>query len=167
MVNETKKEEFLKIKAIVENPDFKVAKDVEVFFEAYTKYIWDYKMIGAIYDHYLDETIIHGPKGVNMTNIQDVMDHTSERLLTVPDLEINFIAVYAQKYSDDEFKFVQVTYGDATHTGPSKYGPPTGRKVSYDNMMSLCECLVQRVNGRWCITEEWGSIGYQDFFNGK
>ena len=164
MLPKRNQEEFEKVKEIVENPDFKTPADVEVFFEAYTKYIWDYKMVGTIYDHYNDETIVHGENGINMSNIDAVVGHTVERLYTLPDLTVNFIEICAHKVSDDEFKFIQVTYPEGTFTGPSKFGEPNGEKLSYGNIMNMCECLVQRVNGVWKITEEWGLIGYDNFF---
>ena len=164
MLPERRQEEVDRLRKIVENPDFKTPADVEEFFVAYTKYIWDYKMIGTIYDHYTDDTIIHGENGVDIVGIGPVVYHTLERIYSVPDMKISFIGIYADKISDDEYKFVQITYPEGTFTGPSKYGHGTGKKLNYNNMMNMCECLVKKVNGTWKIVEEWGLDGYAGFF---
>ena len=164
MLPEKRMEKVKRLKEIVDNPDFKTPADVEKFFEAYTQYIWDCKMIGTIYDHYTDETIIHGENGVDIQGIDAVMSHTPERMCTLPDMTLHFIGIFATKVSDEEFKFIQITHPEATYTGPSKYGQPTGKKLNYDNIMNMCECVVKKINGVWKITEEWGLLGYENFF---
>ena len=164
MLPESRAEEFKRLKAIVDKPDFKTAADVEAFFVAYTKCIWDHKMVGLIYDHYTDETVIHGENGVDIAGIGPVVFHTLERLYTVPDIKVQFIGIWAHKVSEDEFKFIQITHPEGTFTGPSHYGAPSGGKLGYDNFMNMCECRVRKVNGIWKIVEEWGLLGYANFF---
>ena len=53
------------------------------------------------------------------------------------------------------FRFGQCVYFEGTNTGWSKFGPPTGKKLTKENCMGSCECLVQIVDGRWRISEEW------------
>lgn len=153
------------LESIVNNPVFNEPVDVERFFVAYTKYIWDHKMIGRIYDHYTDGTVIHGENGIDICGIDPVIAHTSERLHTMPDIKINFHGIWATKLSEDEFRFIQITYPEGTFTGPSRFGPPTGKKLDQDNIMNMCECLVKRVDGVWKIVEEWGLLGYANFFS--
>jgi len=157
MLAEKRAEEVNKLKEIVENPDFKVTADVEIFFEAYTKYIWDYKMVGAIYDCYCDNIEIKLENGENLVGIEAEVRSTLTLLNAFPDLRISFIDIFAHKVAEDEFQFVQITHLDATSLGPSRLGPPTGKKLTYDNMMEMCECLVKKVNGQWKIVDEWVS----------
>ena len=164
MLPGTRAQEARRLREIVKNPDFKTAADVEQFFEAYTKCIWDHKMVGLIYDHYTDDTVIHGENGVDISGIGPVVTHTLERLYTLPDMKITFIGIWAHKVSDDEYKFIQITHPEATFTGPSSYGPPTGAKLCYDNVMNMCECVVKKIDGSWKIVEEWGLLGYANFF---
>jgi hypothetical protein len=158
-----REEEFLALKKIVDKPDFKTAADVESFFIALTKYIWDHKMIGKIYDHYTDETIIHGENGSKMSDVSLVMKHTSEALVSIPDIQTTFLEIYAVKITDDEYKFIQVTHLDATFTGPCRYGPPGRQKRAYENDMCMCECHVKKIKGQWKIVEEW-CLGFDDFY---
>ena len=39
-----------------------------------------------------------------------------------------------------------------TNTGPSAYGPPTGKRVRYSG---TAVCYVQKVKGRWVYVSEW------------
>ncbi len=165
MGNDARAKEFLELQAVVDNPDFREAADVERFFVAYTKYIWDHKMIGRIYDHYTDGTVIHGENNVDICGIEPVIAHTPERILSMPDITVNFIGIWATKISETEYRFIQITYPEGTFTGPSKFGPPTGKKLNYDNIMNMCECLVKKVDGVWKIIEEWGLLGYANFFS--
>ncbi len=158
-----REQEFQALKKIVEHPDFTVARDVEVYYEALTKYIWDHKMVGSIYDSYGDHTIIHGEGGSQTSDLLSLFRHTSDRLLTIPDMETTFIEIHADKLGDDEFRFVQVTHLDATCTGPCSYGPPGNQVLNEENNMSICDCRVRRVDGRWMIVEEW-CLGFDDFF---
>ena len=164
MLPETRAEEARRLRAIVDNPDFKTPADVEAFFVAYTKCIWDHKMVGLIYDNYTDETVIHGENGTTIAGIGPVVYHTLERLYTLPDMKIQFIGIWAHKVSDDEFKFIQITHPEGTFTGPSQYGAPTGATLGYDNIMNMCECRVRKIDGVWKIVEEWGLLGYANFF---
>ena len=165
MLIDARAQEFQRLKKIVENADFQCAHDVEIFFEAYTQYIWDFKMVGLIYDHYTDETVIHGENGVDIVGIGPVVHHTLERLYTLPDMKIVFIGIWADKVSDDTYRFIQITHPEGTFTGPSIHGQPTGRKLGYDNIMNMCECVVKKIDGRWKIVEEWGLLGYSNFFH--
>src|SRR6056297_1576208 len=101
MMSERKPEEVKRLRKIVENPDFKTASDVEEFFVAYTKYIWNYKMVGLIYDYYAEDTVIHGENGKDIVGIKPIVFHTLERLYAVPDIKLNFIDIFADKVSDD------------------------------------------------------------------
>ena len=33
--------------------------------------------------------------------------------------------------------------------------------------MNMCECVVKKIDGVWKIVEEWGLLGYADFFSEK
>lgn len=165
MEDAAREKEAAELHKIIQHADFKEPHDVELFFEAYTKLIWDHRLIGLIYDHYTDHTVIHGENNKDIVGIEPVVAHTSERLLSMPDIKLRFIGIWASKISDTEFKFIQITYPEGTFTGPSIYGPPTGKSLNYDNIMNMCECLVKKVDGVWKIVEEWSLVGYAGFFS--
>ena len=155
MLPEKRQEEFRKLREIVENPDFKTAQDVEIFFTALTKYIWEHKMIGKIYDFYTDDIIIYKENDENLNGVEFEFQYTKEFISAFPDLKVTFLCMMAEKTGEEEFKFVQVTHLDATSTGPTSAGPATGKKLNYSNQLDICECLLKKVNGQWRIVGEW------------
>ena len=51
----------------------------------------------------------------------------------------------------DGYKTAMPDVLTGTNTGPSAFGPPTGRKVAYNG---VAVCFVQRVRGRWQYVSE-------------
>lgn len=111
-------------------------------------------MLGAIYNCYPEEIIVKHSAG-DIVGVDAEMDATIWCLNTSPDLEIIFLDFMAHKVDDDTFKFIKITSRTVTMTGPSMKGPATGKQLTPDNHMNMCECLVKRVNGRWMIVGEW------------
>ncbi len=147
-------EEFLRYKEIVERAELNTEEDVKEFFIAYTLYIHDYKMLGAIYDCYPEDIVVHHSAG-DLVGVEDEVNATIWCLNASPDLEILFLDFMAHKVDDNTFKFIQITSRNVTMTGPNMKDGPTGKKLCEDNHMNMCECLVERVNGKWMITGEW------------
>ncbi len=146
--------EYKRLKEIVERAELVTEKDVEDFFIAYTLYIHNYGNIGAIYNCYSDDVVVHSTAG-NLAGAEGEISHTAWSLNAAPDFEIVFQDFMAHKVDDNTFKFIQVTSRNHTISGPTVKGNPTGKKLSEDNLITMCECLVERVNGRWLITGEW------------
>jgi len=157
MTPEKRQKNVDRLREIVNNPDFKVPEDVERFFVAYTQLIWNYKMVGTIYDYYHDDIVIHVENGKDIVGIEAVVKDTIVRMNAMPDLKIKFIDIFAEGSEADGYKFIQITYHEGTSSGYSQFGPPTGKKLNYDNFMNMCECLVEKVNGKWKVVEEWGT----------
>jgi hypothetical protein len=150
-------EEAKKLNEIVDCPDFKTPSDVERFFIAYTQLIWDYKMVGTIYDYYHDDIVIHVENGKDIVGVEAVVKDTIIRMNAMPDLKIKFIDIFAEGNEENGYKFIQVTYHEGTSLGHSQFGPPTGEKLNENNFMNMCECLVKKINGKWKVVEEWGA----------
>ena len=157
MTIEKRQETVNRLREIVDHPDFKSPTDVEQFFIAYTHLIWNYKMVGTIYDYYADDIVIHVENGNDIVGVEAVVKDTIIRLNAMPDLKIEFIDIFAEGSEEKGYKFIQVTYHEGTSLGPSQFGAPTGKKLTYDNFMNMCECLVKKVNGKWKVVEEWGT----------
>ena len=73
-----------------------------------------------------------------------------------PDLKLRFIDIFAEGDPEHGYSFGQAIYFDGTNTGYSKFGPPTGKSLCNGELcLGLCECRVEKVDGRWKIVEEW------------
>lgn len=142
---------------IVNNCKFETPEEVANHFIAYTAVLWDYKMVGKILDCYHDRIIVHREGGDDISTCENVIRDTLALQAAFPDLRIIFHNIFCERYEGEGggFRFGQCVYFEGTNTGWSKFGPPTGKKLTRENCMGACECLVQVVDGRWRIAEEW------------
>ena len=155
MLPEKRQAEVNRLKKIVNNPDFKTPADLEQFFVAYTILIWDHKMIGMIYDYYVDDIVLHAEGGMDIVGVEAVVRNTTIKLNALPDYKTTFSEIFAVGNEENGYRFVQVTNGRGSNLGPRTLGPATGKTFTPDNIMNMCECLVKKTNGKWKIVEEW------------
>ena len=140
----------------VNNCMLKTPEEVAELFEHYTKTLWDYKLVGRIHDYYCDEIRIHREGGCDLVGAQQVIDNTLHLMAAFPDLKLKFIDIFADGNEEEGYSFGQAIYFDGTNTRYSKFGPPTGKALTQgDVCLGLCECRVEKLEGRWKIVEEW------------
>lgn len=140
----------------VDNCELKTPEEVAALFEHYTKSIWDYKLVGKINDFYCDDITINREGGADLVGATQVFDNTLYLMAAFPDLKLKFIDIFAEGNEEEGYNFGQAIYFDGTNTGYSKYGPPTGKSLTDEDIcLGLCECRVEKVNGIWKIVEEW------------
>lgn len=84
-----------------------------------------------------------------MSALKDLVAST---LVAFPDLQIHITDVFCYGNDIDGYKTVMPDVLIGTNTGPSGYGPATGRKVVYSG---TAVTYVQRVNGEWQYIAEW------------
>lgn len=140
----------------VDTCELKTPEEVAKLFEAYTRIIWDFKLVGRINDFYCDDIIINREGGADLVGVQQVFQNTLHLMAAFPDLKLKFIDIFAEGNEKDGYSFGQAIYFDGTNNGYSMYGPPTGKSLTEgDVCLGLCECRVEKVDGRWKIVEEW------------
>ncbi|MGE7609805.1 hypothetical protein ACQKML_24850 [Peribacillus frigoritolerans] len=133
-----------------------IPEEVAQLFEDYTKTIWDFKLVGRINDFYSDDIVINREGGSDLVGVKEVFENTLHLMAAFPDLKLEFIDIFAEGNEEDGYSFGQAIYFDGINTGYSKYGPPTGKSLTDGEIcLGLCECRVEKVNGRWKIVEEW------------
>lgn len=156
MTIEKRLEERNKLLEYVDNCQLKTPEEVARLFEEYTKVIWDHKLVGKIYDFYCDDAVIHMGDGTEVVGVDKVFAGTLQFISAFPNLKFKFLDIFAEGDEENGYKFAQAVYYDGVNTGYSQFGPPTGKALSEDDYcMSVCECLVKKVDGRWKIVEEW------------
>lgn len=157
-----RKERFAKRDAYLDyinNCKLKTPDEVARLFREYTAVIWDYKLIGKIYDFYGDNIVIYREGGLDMVGVQDVVNDTLAYISAFPDLIFEFLDIYCDGNEKDGYRFGQVVEFKGTNLGYSKYGPPTGKSLVKDGQgtLDICQCLIKFVNGRWRMHTEWGT----------
>ena len=142
--------------AYVDSCELKTPEEVAKLFEDYTRTIWDFKLVGRINDFYCDDIVINREGGSDLVGAQQVFQNTLHLMAAFPDLKLKFIDIFAEGSEEEGYSFGQAIYFDGSNTGYSMYGPPTGKSLTEgDVCLGLCECRVEKVNGRWKIIEEW------------
>ncbi len=131
-------------------------EEVARLFEDFTRTLWDFKLVGRIHDLYCDNIIINREGGHDLKGSEEVVVDTLQLMSAFPDLKLKFIDIFAEGNPQDGYSFGQAIYFDGTNTGYSKIGPPTGKSLCDGEIcVGLCECRVEKVDGRWKIVEEW------------
>ena len=156
-----------KLEYYVDNCKLNTPEEVARLFKEYTLLIWDYKLVGKIYEFYTDDAIMYVEDGKTVVGVEQVVADTLAFTSQVPDNESWFIDIFAEGNPEDGYYFLQSTRCVGTCLGPTEYGAPTGRSLSEGgrDCIGLCEYHVQKVDGQWKITEEWmvrsgRAIGY-------
>ncbi|MDO4621418.1 MAG: hypothetical protein Q4B22_00540 [Eubacteriales bacterium] len=136
--------------------ELKFPEEVAKLFIAYTEWIWQYKYVGTIYQFYCEDTVLHTCDG-DSVGVESVIANTLSSIRTFPDQTVNFVDIFAEGNEEDGYYFGQCTEFKWKCDGWSAYGAPTGKALD-DNgkrVMSMCECRVAKIDGRWRIAEEW------------
>lgn len=146
-----------KLEDFVDHCELKVPEEVARLFKEYTLLVWDYKLLGKIYDFYTDDAIMYVEDGKTVVGVETVVADTLAFTAAVPDNESWFVDIFAEGDEENGYRFIQATRCVGTCLGRSAAGEATGRSLSEGgrDCIGLCECLVKKVDGRWKIVEEW------------
>lgn len=146
-----------RLEEYVDSCELQVPEEVARLFKEYTLLVWDYKLLGRIYQFYNDDIVLYVENGNTVVGIEAVVAETLAFTAAVPDNESWFIDIFAEGDPKNGYYFIQSTRCVGTSLGYSSLGPPTGRSLSEGgrDAIGLCECHVEKINGRWKITEEW------------
>ena len=139
-------------------------EEVAKQFEVYTKLIWEFHQAGLCYDYYCDTTVTR-LEGVG----EWVGGHDALEVETLPTFSLEphdtmtFKHIFAVGDPEHGFHFGQVTTqgGTISGTGANALGMGDGHSYEEDEFYGICECYVNKVEGRWCITDEWFVTGQE------
>ncbi|WP_152040187.1 ester cyclase [Salinigranum salinum] len=126
--------------------------DVERMIEQSTHEIWDQKLVGKIYDYYADDVVVHAAGG-DIVGSEALVQDTLARLHAFPETEMNIEKVIWEGNPEDGYYTSMVRTITAENTGPTEYGPPTGKTM--EENLGIANCLIQKVDGEWKYVEEW------------
>lgn len=148
--------EIQKLNARVDHAELRTNDDARQFISDITKLIYDYKMIGRIYDFYAEDVEYHKQNKVIFTNVEDVVRNVAEFSAAFPNLRTNIENIIVYKVDDDFFKVSKRLHYWGNNYGTSKFGPPTGKSLA-NNCLSMSLIHLKRVDGAWKITFEINS----------
>jgi predicted ester cyclase len=110
--------------------------------------IWNRRMLGAVADLYAPTAAVHGPDGRELQGPGDVRQEVLALLAMLPDARHTVDEIYHVEVGEADHKVAVRWTVQGTHAGPSRYGPPTGRRVRILGLSQM------RVTGG-VVVEEW------------
>ncbi len=123
-----------------------------VHYIAYcTHRIWAEKGVGLIYSHYDDAVVVHTPYGTQ-TSVEEVVAGTIQMMNAFPDRESRLGNVAWSGNDKDGFYTSHLGTSRMTNSGPSVYGPATGRKV---RIRHIADCEIRRnlIYREWLVRD--------------
>jgi hypothetical protein len=151
--NDSIADEIKQLVAEVDNVEFYSNDDVRAFISNITKLIYDYKMLGKIYDFYIEDIEYHKQNKVIFTNIEDVVRNVAEFCAAFPNLKTNIENIIVYKEQEDFYKVSKRLHYWGNNYGYSRFGPPTGKSLA-NNCLSMSLLHLKRIEGKWKITLE-------------
>lgn len=146
-------DEIKRLVAEVDSADFQTNDDVRDFIYNLTKLVYDYKMIGKIYDFYSKDVEYHKQNKVLFHDIEDVVRDIAAFEAAFPNLKTNIESIIVYKVDNDFYKVSKRLHYWGNNYGIGKYGVATGKSLA-NNCMSMSIIHLKRIKGEWKITFE-------------
>jgi predicted ester cyclase len=128
-------------------------KEVEAFVRNYTTLIWDFKMIGKIYDYYLPDIEVIREDRILIQGVDQVIEDVTKLLAAFPDMRVDIENVIVSGTQEDGYKVFRRMRYKGTNKGYSQFGPPTGKSLG-NNCLALSMFYLKKIDGTWKITNE-------------
>jgi hypothetical protein len=137
-------------KAVYNNPMSDV-EDARRYVKDLTALIYDYKMLGMIYDFYAEDSEVIKQNCEKLVGPNDFFMNVSSFTAAFPDLVADVENVIVNKIDDESFKVYRRLRYKGTNTGLSKYGPATGKSLE-DKCLNLTLMYIKKIDEQWKIT---------------
>ena len=136
---------------VVASPRLDTPDQVREYVTCLTKLIYDYKMVGLIYDCCAEDVEYHKQSGIRFSHPDQIAIQINELEAAFPDLhtEIDHIIVY--RAGPDCWKVFRRMRLMGTSLGFTPYGPATGKTLG-DRCLNLTMLYLKQVEGTWKIT---------------
>ncbi|MFQ8602509.1 MAG: hypothetical protein ACLSAO_05390 [Anaerovoracaceae bacterium] len=146
-----------KLEDYVRNCNLSLPEEVAELFINYTRWIWEYKCIGAINKYYNDATICYTENGGCTVGADPVIAGSLQSICAYPDKINDFVDIIVEGNEEDGYSFGQSSKLGNFNLGWSKYGEATGKWLGVGDvpLYSICELTLKKIDGRWRVTEEW------------
>lgn len=136
--------------AVYANP-MEDVEDARQYVKDLTALIYDYKMLGMIYDFYAEDAEVIKQNCEKLVGPDEVFRNVSTFTAAFPDLVADVENVIINKENDESFKAFRRLRYKGHNTGFSKYGPATGKSLE-DKCLNLTLMYLKKIDGKWKIT---------------
>lgn len=145
-----KMDEIWRLSDMVQQPVLETPDQVRTFVTALTKLIYDYKMVGVIYDIFTEEVEYHKQSGIRFNSPDEIAIHVNELEAAFPDLETEIDHIIVYQAAPDFWKVYRRMRLKGTNLGFSPYGPATGKSLG-ERCLNLTMLYLKQVDGQWKI----------------
>lgn len=135
----------------VYNADIKDKEDARQYIRNMTALIYDYKMLGMIYDFYAEDCEVYKEDCSKLVGPDAFFKRVAVFAAAFPDLKADVENIIVNKENDESYKVFRRLRYKGTNTGLSKYGPATGKSLQ-DKALNLTLMYLKKINGEWKIT---------------
>ncbi len=146
-------DEIMELCASIQNLQLENRDEVEAFVRSFTKLTYDYCMFGLMYDFYQYDAEMLRENAVRLHGVEEIIADRQALLSAFPDLKTKVERVIVAPDGRGGWRVFRRMYLSGTNTGPSCYGPATGRELG-DRNLSLSMFYLSRIDGAWRITGE-------------
>lgn len=126
--------------------------DIEDFVRRAFHEIWNWRLFGKVNDYYAPNYLCHAASDRELYGLGDFTQDIMARIAAFPDAVMQIDDLYWNDEGDGRYRTAVLWTMLGTHTGPSPYGPPTGRRV---RVLGITNHIVR--DGRF--VEEWSEWG--------
>ena len=156
MLCDKKMDEIWSLSDQVYHPKLETAEDVRSYIRALTALIYDYKMIGVIYDVYAEDVVYHKQSGIRLHSPDEIACQVTDLTAAFPDLRAQVDHIIVSPQGPDFFKVFRRMRLQGTCTGFSQYGPATHKSLG-DRCLNLTMMHLKQIDGQWKIVFEVNS----------
>ena len=140
------------------NCKLETPEEVAKLFEVYTRLIWNFHQAGLVYDYYCDSTTMNNQGMEKLVGgVAVTEEHTLPALSPFTKNQYDFFNITCAGDPEHGYHFGQITTkrGVYVKEGFSAAGLGDGKAFKGGEEWTFCECFVNKVNGRWMITDEF------------
>ena len=138
---------------------FEDKESVRDFIRVYTKLVYEYKMIGLIYDFYDEKVVYRKENRKTLYGVQDVVFDLLEFLSMFPDMTVDLESVIISGDAETGYKVWRRMRYHGTNVNPTRFGAPTFKELG-DGCLGLSMMFINKQSGSWKITEEHNPVSF-------
>lgn len=146
-------DEIERLTALVDRCRFENKEEVRNFVRNLTHLVYDFKMIGKLYDYY-DETVEYYKQNrIQLFSIDEIVHQVIGFCAEFPDVVADIENIIVVRHDETFYKVFRRLRFKGTNKGYSIHGPATGKSLE-DRCLNLTMMHIHKTNSGWKITME-------------
>ena len=139
----------IELQDIIKSNPMEDKEDIRKYYKDIMKMIYDYKMIGRIYDYYAEDMEFYRDRRSYSKNVEDFLNEIMRFTAAFPDLTANIEDTVVCR-DGDGWKIAARINFRGTNLGKSYMGPATGKNLG-ENSLAIHFSYLKKIDGQWKI----------------